>query len=188
MPSLADVANDLEGLLGDIKKNTNKTNTEIATLNTEVGNLTTADEIGFANLSSGVAVLIDRVEEANHLLDENRRQNETIICWLTNIANVACEQLRTQVAQLELQRSMDAHLRRLESIERLVHAREFVDVLESEATNARIDECCPPHTPDPKPCFEPCKSPGFKPFKHSNVTFTPLPQPGAGASRPGGDR
>jgi hypothetical protein len=188
MPSLADVANDLKGLLGDIEKNTDKSNTEIATLNAEVSGLVTVDQIGFANLSSGVAVLIDRVEEANHLLDEDRRQNETIICWLTNIASVACEQLRAQLAQVALQRSMDAHLRRLESIERLVHAREYVEVLENEATNARIDECCPPHTPDPKPCFEPCTSPRFTPFRHSDVAFTPLPQPDIGGSPRGGDR
>ena len=188
MPSLSDVANDLKGLLGDIEKNTDKTNTEIATLNAEVTGLITLDQIGFVNLSSGVAVLIDRVEESNYLLDENRRQNETIICWLTNIANVACEQLRAQVGPVALQRSMDAHLRRLESIERLVHAREYVEVLESEATNARIDECCPPHTPDPKPCFEACTSPRFTPFTHSDVTFTPLPHPDIGTSPQEGDR
>jgi hypothetical protein len=184
MPSLADVANDINALLGDIEKNTEKTNTEIATLNGEVNALIAAEAIGFANLSSGVAVVIDRVEEANHLLDENRRQNDTIICWLTNIANVACEQLRVQLTQVSLQQSMEAHLRRLEAIERLVHAREYVEVLENEATNARIDKCCPAPEPDPKPCFEPCTSPRFKPFRHSDVSFTPLPQPDAG----GGDR
>ena len=168
MPSLEDVANDLKGLLGDIKDNTNQTNAEVSTL---IG----VDQSGFVNLSSGVAVLIDRLQETNHLLDDNRLQNDTIICWLTNIAKVSCQQLHVLQAQAELQRSMDAHLGRLESIAHLVHAREYVEVLETEATNARIDECCPPDRPTPKPCFEPCPSPKFKPFKHSDVTFTPLP-------------
>jgi hypothetical protein len=168
MPSLEDVANDLKGLLGDIRDNTNQTNAEVNTL---IG----VDQAGFANLSSGIAVMIDRLQEANHLLDENRLQNDTIICWLTNIANVSCQQLHVLQTQAELQRSMDAHLGRLESIAHLVHAREYVEILETEATNARIDECCPPDRPQPKPCFEPCPSPKFKPFKHSDVTFTPLP-------------
>ena len=168
MPSLEDVANDLKGLLGDIKDNTNQTNAEVNTL-------IVVDQAGFANLSSGVAVMIDRLQEANHLLDENRLQNDTIICWLTNVAHVSCEQLHVLQAQAELQRSMDAHLRRLEAIAQLVNAREYVEVLEAEATNARIDECCPSDPPEPKPCFEACPSPKFKPFKHSDVTFTPLP-------------
>ena len=158
MPSIADVANDVKGLLQDIKDNTNQTNTEINTLNTEVntlkGEVTTligVDQAGFENLSSGLAVVIDRLQEADHLLDENRLQNDTIICWLTNIANVACEQLRVLRAQAALQQSMDAHLGRLEAVARLVHAREFVEVLELEATNARIDACCPPETPEPQP-------------------------------------
>jgi hypothetical protein len=102
MPSLKDVANDLKGLLGDIKDNTNQTNAEVNTL---IG----VDQAGFANLSSGVGVMIDRLQEANHLLNENRLQNDTIICWLTNIAHVWCEQLHVLQAQAELQRSMDAH-------------------------------------------------------------------------------
>jgi hypothetical protein len=184
MPSIADVANDIKGLLDDVKNNTNQTNVEINTLNSEVNTLIGkvdtligVDQIGFANLSSGLGVVIDRLQEANHLLDANRRQNDTIICWLTNIANVGCEQLRVLQAQAALQRSMDAHLGRLESIAHLVHAREYVQVLENEATNARIDACCPPETPDPGPCFEACPSPRYRPFEHSDVTFTPLPIP-----------
>jgi hypothetical protein len=175
MPSLEDVANDLKGLLGDIKDNTNQTNAEVNQTNAEVNTLIGVDQGGFANLSSGLAVMIDRLQEANHLLDENRLQNDTIICWLTNIAKVSCEQLHVLQAQAELQRSMDAHLGRLEAIAHLVNAREYVEVLEAEAANARIDACCPPEPPEPKPCFEACPSPKFKPFKHSDVTFTPLP-------------
>jgi hypothetical protein len=175
MPSLADVANDLKGLLGDIKNNTSQTNTEINTLNNEVNTLIGVDQTGFANLSSGLAVVIDRLQEADSLLDDNRLQNETIICWLINIANVACEQLRVLQSQEALQRSMDAHLGRLESIAHLVHAREYVEVLENEATNARIDECCPPERPEPEPCFEACPPPKLKPYKRSGATFTPLP-------------
>jgi hypothetical protein len=37
----------------------------------EVNTLIGVDQAGFANLSSGVAVMIDRLQEANHLRDEN---------------------------------------------------------------------------------------------------------------------
>ena len=67
MPSLADVANDLKGLLGDIKNNTAATASELQ-------NLVNVNTAGFANLSLGMAVMIDRLQEANSLLDENRQQ------------------------------------------------------------------------------------------------------------------
>ena len=180
MPSLSDVANDVKGLLNDIKSNTQQTSSEVNTVIGELNTLTTVDQNGFSNLSNGLAVVIDRLQEANHLLDENRAQNDTIICWLTNIANVECEQLHVLQAQAEVQRSMDAHLRRLEAITRLVHAREYVEVLEDEATNARIDECCPPPKQDPQPCFEACPPPKYRPYKHSDVSFQPLPSPQTG--------
>lgn len=170
MPSLADVANDLKGLLGDIKNNT-------AATTASVNQLVNINVAGFANLSAGMAVIIDRVQETNALLDENRQQNDTIICWLTNMANVLCEQLRRLEAQEILQRSMNAHLERLEAIDHLVHAREFVEVLAQEETNRRIDECCPPDRPAPTPCFEACPSPKHRPFPHSGAKFEPLPPP-----------
>ena len=173
MPSLADVANDLKGLLGDIKNNTAAANGLLTTL-------VSVDQTGFANLSSGIAVMIDRQQEANALLDEMRQQNDTVICWLTNMANVLCEQLHLMEVQVTLQRSIDGHVRRLEEIERLVHAREFVDVLDHEATQARLDECCPPPRPEPKPCFEVCPSPKYNRYHHSDATFQPLPAPKKG--------
>lgn len=182
MPSLADVANDIKGLLQDVKNNTAQTNTELNTTNAEINSvlgalntLINVDQTGFANLSTGIAVLIDRAQETIHLLDENRQQNDTIICWLTHIADVGCEQLHVLQAQAQLQKSMDHHLARLESITQLVHAREYVEILNDEANQARIDACCPPPTPEPQPCFEPCPSPKYRPYKRSDVQFTPLP-------------
>jgi uncharacterized protein YukE len=49
MPSLEDVANDLKGLLGDIRDNTNQTNAEVNQTNAEVNTLIGVDQGGFAN-------------------------------------------------------------------------------------------------------------------------------------------
>jgi hypothetical protein len=181
MPSLEDVANDLKGLLQDVKNNTAQTNTELNTTNTELNNVLGAintliniDQAGFVNLSTGVAVLIDRASETVSLLDENRQQNDTIICWLNHIADVACKQLHVLEASAQLQRSMDHHLQRLESIAQLVHAREYVEILNDEANQARIERCCPPEVTEPKPCFEPCPNPKYKPYKRTDVHFDPL--------------
>ena len=181
MPSLDDVANDLKGLLQDVKNNTAQTNTELNTTNTELNNVVGAintlinvDQAGFANLSTGLAVLIDRANETVSLLDQNRQQNDTIICWLNHIGDVACKQLHVLEASALFQRSMDHHLHRLESIAQLVHAREYVEILKDEATQARIECCCPPEVTEPSPCFEPCPNPEYEPYKRADIHFDPL--------------
>jgi hypothetical protein len=176
MPSLEDVGNDIKALLQDVKNNTAQTNTELNNVLGAVDTLINVDQTGFVNLSTGLAVLIDRANETVALLDDNRKQNDTIICWLTHIAEIECKQLHVLESTARLQASMDHHLQRLEAIAQLVHAREYVEILNDEANQARIARCCPPDTPEPAPCYEPCASPKYRPYKRDDVHFEPLPQ------------
>ncbi len=181
MPSLEDVGNDIKGLLQVVRDNTAQTNVELNATNAELNNvlgavnaLINVDQAGFVNLSTGLAVLIDRANESVALLDDNRKQNDTIICWLTHIAEIGCEQLHVLEASAATQQSMDHHLQRLEAITQLVHAREYVEILNDEANQARLERCCPPDVPEPRPCFEPCQSPKYRPYKRTDVNFDPL--------------
>ena len=130
MPSIQDVADQINAKLDDINQHTADTVSRLDTLDADL-------DAGLGNLAEGLLAIWELQKVTNAVLEHQSGQNDTIICWLTNIAKVSCEQLHVLQAQAELQRSMDAHLGRLESIAHLVHAREYVEVLETEATNAR---------------------------------------------------
>lgn len=184
MPSLADVANDLKGLLQSVKTNTastasrlQDTNNKLDALNGRVDTLTAVDQAGFANLSSGLAVVIARQEEAINLLDINRRQNDTIICWLETIADLLCRQLHRLNTQVELQKLMAEQLVRLTAVTELVHPREFIEVSHRNDLTARIDACCPPEPERPEECYAGCKAPEHRPFDRPPTGWHPLPEP-----------
>src|SRR5436853_1852233 len=105
MPSLEDVANEIKSILEDertnttaIKGHTNATKNDTAAIKTNtdtiiarLGQIDIDLKAGFTNLSQGLQVLIALGIQANQLSADNNRQNDTIICWLKNIANVLCD-------------------------------------------------------------------------------------------------
>lgn len=181
MTSLADVANDIKGLLEDVKTNTSttatrvqQTNTKLDTLNNKVDQLIAVDQNGFTNLSQGLAVLIDEGLETIHLLDVNRQQNDTIICWLSKIAEVECQQLHRLDTLVDIERAEAADAKKVRRILELVHAREALEVEHAEEMEAHMERCCPTPPKPVEPCFDPCKSDDYKPYKPKNRSFTPL--------------
>ena len=182
MASLADVANELKGLLEEVRDNTGttasrlqQTNDRLDTLNAGVATLTAVADTGFANLSQGMAVMIDRQDVANHLLDANREQNDSIICWLATIAEVLCRQLHRLNAQVELQRLLAEKLSLLTAVDELVHSREHVEVGHRDELAARIERCCPAEPEPPERCFEGCRTPDFRPREPKDTDWRPLP-------------
>lgn len=184
MPSLTDLANDINNTLTQIQTNTlNAANTDAA-IKTDTGDmrnslhtLITVDQTGFVSLSNGIAAMIDQQKATNALLDYERKQNDTIICWLTNIANVLCESLHTQQQQLAVQTAMERSLDEMKEIMELVNGTAAVEVLRRRELEQKINACCPPKKPQPGPCFEPCHEPGFVPYKPQVPDYKPLPQP-----------
>ena len=93
MPSFDQIANDVKETLDKIEAHTDLTAQELAdvkanTAGTQaaVDSLRTATEAGFANVSQGIATMIDRQDETNSLLQRNNEQNRVIICWLSALA------------------------------------------------------------------------------------------------------
>lgn len=177
MPSLGDVANEIKAILEDVKSNTStikshtnlikndtasiKTNTE--TIITELSQIDTHLKNGFTNLAQGIQVLILLGLQENQLLDENNKQNETIICWLTNIANTLCDIKHDTDKEVALQTDLSATLHHIDDINELVNAPQALDIENRYKLKKSMEECCPPKQEPLKPCFQPCVSP--KPLK-----------------------
>ena len=181
MPSLEDVANELKSILEDERTNTTeikghtsaiKTNTD--TIIARITQLDTDLKAGFTNLAQGLVVLIAHAAQANQLSVDNNRQNDTIICWLTNIANVLCDIKRNTDKEVTLQTHVSATLDHIDDIGELVHAREAMEVANRYEIDKRLDECCPPKAEPVRPCFEPCAMPKRSDFEPIKTDWKPL--------------
>ncbi len=181
MPSLTDIANQVNNTLNQIQTNTQDTATTVGqvkgdtadiknTLNVLVAN----NQAGFVSLSNGLAAIIDQQKATNNLLDYNRQQNDTMICWLANIADVLCRMLHRLDKQVALQTSMDGSLQQIKETFELVYGTETVEVLKRRELQARLDKCCPEKEPEPEHCYEPCREPDYKPYDPRVPEYKPL--------------
>jgi hypothetical protein len=173
MPSLSDVANDIKNTLNDIKANSQQTNIvagqikgDTGTIVNELNAINATLNNGFNTLAQGLFAVFEAEKEANSLLIINAEQNQTIICWLSTIADLLCRELRKMNSIIDIEtRTRDAVIT-TESLLELVHAREAVEVERAAQLEAEIRKCCPPPEPQPEFCFEPCKlreTPVYKP-------------------------
>lgn len=183
MPSLSDIANSILNALNAIQTNTANTDTDVlqvkadtAALNLKMNTLIGINQAGFINLSQGIAAMILQQFSTNQQLQFQTRQNETIICWLKNIANVLCDIKRIVAEMEEDGDQMRALVARLEQIIELVHGSEAVQVHAHEALQERIEKCCPDKPVEPKPCFPVCEEP-VRPPEVPRPNFTPLGRP-----------
>lgn len=184
MPSLQDIANQVNNTLTQINTNTGNCATtealikgDTADLNSKLATLISQEQVDFANLSAGLAKVIDEQKETNLLLDYQRQQNDTVICWLTTIANLLCRADRDLEKLIGIESDTRNQVKYIREIEELVHGEEAMEVLRREELAKKIGECCPKKTPDPEPCFQGCGEPPFVPYKPQVPGYTPLPQP-----------
>jgi len=177
MSSIGDIANEAKALLEDIKANTlgtrNNTSTiinQLTQLDTKVDQLNDTAQSGFTNLARGLALLVQLQFQNNELLAGNNSQNETIICWLNNIAHVLCDIKHNTDTEVILQKEISTTLSHLDDIMELVHSREALETANRYELENRLEECCPTEEPEPRPCFRDCttpKLPGYEPIKPS---------------------
>ena len=182
MPSLQDIANQMNNTLNQIQTNTSSSaatdvliKADTGALKTELAELIAQDQADFSNLSAGLAKVIDEQKAANALLDYERQQNDTMICWLTKIAGLLCTIIHRLDAGIEIETQIRDDVRQMKATEELVHGTETVEVLRRFELSKRISECCPKPTPDPRPCFEPCVEPPYVPYKPQVGDYQPLP-------------
>jgi hypothetical protein len=181
MPSVEQMVNEIQTILGQVEANTgvtaqqvDKVREDADALKTTTASVLATTQAGFVNLSEGLATVIDRQEETNGLLDINNAENQTIICWLRILADLSCQQLRLLAEQVQLQESIDRSTRRSLKIAELVNAREAVEVQREQELIERIEKCCPSEHPEPKPCFEPCEERRPDPHQRKISSFKPL--------------
>jgi hypothetical protein len=181
MASVEEIVNDIKAILNQIQANTSVTAQETAQIKTDTdailstaNSILATDENGFINLSQGIATIIDRQNEANSLLTINNEQNRVILCWLAILADLECKQLRRLETQIEIQTETRDSVRRLTEVLTLVHAREALEAERQEQLRLQIEKCCPPDTPEPGPCYEPCQDKESPPYSRHIGDFTPL--------------
>lgn len=170
MPSLGDVANDIKAILEDVRSNTIviKNNTasikaNTATIIAGLAQLDTDLKNGFTNLAQGLKVLILLGIQENQLLSDNNKQNEEIICWLTNIANTICDIKHNTDKEIVLQTDLSKTLHHIDDINELVNAPQAMEVANHYKIEKKLNECCPPKKDLVLPCFEKCAT--FVPSK-----------------------
>jgi hypothetical protein len=174
MPSLETIANEVKAIVHDIHDDTTPIKNNTNAIKNDIGVMKTDIEAGFTNLAQGLHVLINIGIVELQLINENNKQNETIICWLTNIANTLCDIKHNTDKEVKLQKDLSKTLHHMDDIGELVNSREAMEVANRAELEARIDKCCPEEEEPPRPCFEKCPSPKPTRVEPPKVDWKPV--------------
>jgi hypothetical protein len=97
MPSIQDVADQINAKLDQITQNTADTTAvakdirnELSQANTRLSTIDDGLKVGFANLSQGLFAITELQKVEIGLPDHNREHNDTIICLLENSNELLC--------------------------------------------------------------------------------------------------
>jgi predicted KAP-like P-loop ATPase len=166
MPTIEDVANQINATLGQINQNTANTaatatdiKSDTAAIRTELSDVDTHLQGGFNLLAQGLFSILEAQKLGNSIALHQVAQNNSVLCWLDNIADLLCDIKRRATRQVELQEKMSTSLERLEGIFELVHPREVVERDRVLRVKEEIAACCPPEPRPEEPCPEPCPTP-----------------------------
>ena len=191
MPSIQDVADQINAKLDTISTNTastasntsaiktgvNTTNTKLTGIDQTLTQIDAHLQAGFTNISQGIFALTELEKVAVALADQNRKQNDTIICLLEHSNEMLCGITRKLTRQLELSEGILRSTRRIEGIEERVHPGEAADYDRLGVLNGKIEECCPPERPPLEPCPDACPKSDYRPVSPKGQDWKPLPTP-----------
>jgi hypothetical protein len=166
MPSIQDVANDINAKLDQVANNTAATaagvvqvNNQLQTLNGKIDQLDAHLQAGLSTLAAGLFAIWERQKEANAVLTFHSQQHATMICLLENSNDLLCGITRKLTVQLQYSERQAREMERLGAIADLVHAKEATEVRRLSEMRAELLKCCPPPEPPIEPCPPPCDSP-----------------------------
>ena len=191
MPSIQDVADQINAKLDQITTNTDQTadntadtvavandiKTQLIQANARLTAIDANLASGFANLSQGLFAITELQKVEIVLLDHHRKQHDTMICLLENANELLCGITRKFTEQLRMSRESLQSTQRIEGMLERAHAAEAADYDRLQALNGKIERCCPPDTPPPERCPEPCEKPDFRPRNPEGQGWKPLPSP-----------
>jgi hypothetical protein len=184
MPSIQDVADQINARLDQIQTNTSNTaqNTadirnELVQTNNRLNQVNNTLVNGFANLSQGIFALLQVQLAALGLLDHNRQQNDTIICELGISNDLLCNIMRKLGRQVGLSEEMLKFIEETAGILERVHCCEAGDYQRHLEMVNKLEECCPPDRVPEEPCPERCRIPVFRDRQPAGQDWKPLPTP-----------
>lgn len=191
MPSIQDVADQINARLDQIQTNTANTaqhtadnlavsidiRTALAQTNTRLQHIDNTLAAGFANLSQGLFAIWQVDLASLALLDNNRQQNDTIICELAHANDLLCNIMRKFGHQLRLSEASLKSVERIEGISERVHCCEAGDYDRDLKMSQKLEACCPPEQIPEENCPEVCKSPDYRPQRPAGQDWKPLPNP-----------
>lgn len=184
MPSIQDIADQAIAKLDTIITNTANTvarTTEVrdgvAQTNVRLTAIEGTLQAGFANLSLGIAHLAELEKAELALAEQNRVQNDTIICLLENANELLCGMTRKMTQQIRLEEAELAFAARISGVLDRAHADHAADYDRLAALRAATEECCPPEPPPLEPCPEACRTIEYRPYPIRDVGWKPLPAP-----------
>ncbi len=174
MPTIQDIANQVNNTLTQINQNTQDTANTLAlvkgdtadlnakmaamdtNLSTRLDQLHALNQAGFLFLGQGLFALLEEAKKGNSLLEANVQQNQAIICELKNSNDLLCRILHRQNTQVDLQEEIEDHQEKVRGILELVHPGESGEVDRLAQLTAKIEKCCPPKPPEPERCPPTC--------------------------------
>lgn len=166
MPTLADIANEVNNKLSQIVTNTKDTADTVALVKGDTADIklridgTNARlDAGFSFLGEGLFAILEVQRQANAHLATLVDQNDVMLCWMAKMAELLCQQLRVLEKDLAVHEHVLATMRALEGVVALVHAREKLEYQTKLELEAKISACCPRTADPPKACYEPCREP-----------------------------
>lgn len=184
MPSIQDVADQINAKLDQVATNTANTaqNTvgirnELVQTNSRLSQIEDTLATGFSNLSQGLFALLQVQLVALDLLDHHRKQNDTIICELANNNKLLCNIMRKLGHQLRLSEASLKSVKRIEGITERVHCCEAAEYDRNRDLIRKMEECCPPEPIPEEKCPEVCKTSIFREHQPSGQDWKPLPTP-----------
>jgi len=180
MPSIQDVADQINAKLDSIVSSTAQNATisaeirdEVQTLNSRVSTLDAHLQAGVATLAGGLFAILEvgraQLDEARH----HTAQNDTIICLLENANELLCGITRKLTTEIELTRTIKDSTKRLEGIAERVEPGAAGDYDRALAALKRLEECCPPPRKEPERCPERCEVPKPSPYHPKGQDWRP---------------
>lgn len=179
--TLEEAFNALNAQLIQINTELNSTNLKIDNVNNNITtiisqiNLLNKDlSAGFVNLSQGLNTLITLVDFSNQVLIHQTKQNDTIICNLSEISKNTCSILNESHIQTKTQKDILDNIEKLRKMYEITNADSALELKNLDELQTRIEKCCP-KPPEPIVC-QPVKcelnsklgekpKPNFKPLK-----------------------
>lgn len=191
MPSIQDVADQINARLDQIATNTASTaqsaadhlavatdmRAELLEANGRLAQVDATLASGLANISQGLFAQLQVQLAMLNLLDHHRQQHDTIICELVNANTLLCEVMRKLGHQVRVSEASLESVQRVEGVAERVHSLEAADYDRDLELRRQLEECCPPEPVPEEPCPERCEQPRHRPRDPSGQDWKPLPSP-----------